>query len=255
MVKLRNVILAIKIISLIILGQIIFIGNFGLSATGALWACPFPVPFIMCSVCPVYCTFGRIRQGLFYGVLAIGFVGGRVFCGAFCPLGVAQELVSKIPVPKITIPRGIDRAFRYAKYILALLVIGVVIEATGVWIELPLLGKVWSFLTTHTDGMRIARLVSIPILLIIAIFVVRAWCKYLCPAGTWISPFNRFSLVGLKRAAEKCVTCRVCEQKCSKPSTSDGAEDAWASIECVRCLQCYAECQGKAFQFKNRLRE
>ena len=254
--KLRKAILAIKIISLIVLGLIIFIGSLGLSATGALWACPFPVPFIMCSICPVYCTFGQIRQGLFYGVIAIGLVAGRAFCGEFCPLGIAQEFVSKIPVPKLTIPKGVDRALRYFKYILALFVIALVIEATGVWTGLPLVGKVWSFLTAHTDGMRIARLVSIPILLIIGIFIVRAWCKYLCPAGTWISPFNRFSLVGLRRDAKKCTTCGVCEQKCSRPSaSSDKDEDVWDSMECVRCLQCYTECQGKAFQFRNRLRD
>lgn len=253
--KLRNVVLAIKVISLTVIGLIIVIGSLGLSATGALWACPFPVPFIMCSVCPVYCIFGQTRQWLFYGILASGLVAGRAFCGAFCPLGIAQELVFKIPVLKLTIPQIIDRALRYAKYVLALLVVGVVIEATGVWTGLPLVGKVWSFLTMHTDGMRIARLVSIPILLVIAVFVIRAWCKYLCPLGTWISPFNRFSLVGLKRASGKCVTCGVCDRKCSRPSASDGDEDVWNSVECVRCLQCYTECQGKAFQFKNRLRE
>jgi len=253
-VKLRNVILTIKVTSLIVIGLIVVIGSLGLSVTGALWACPFPVPFIMCNICPVRCTFGQIRVWLFYGILASGLLMGRVFCGAFCPLGIAQELVSKIPAPKVTVPRGIDRALRYTKYILALLVVGVVIEATGVWTGLPLMGKVWSFLTVYTDGVRIARLVSIPILLVVAVFVARAWCKYLCPLGTWISPFNRFSLLGLKRDPEKCIDCGVCDQKCSRPLGSSGNKDVWDSIECVRCLQCYTECQGKAFEFKNRLR-
>ena len=179
---------------------------------------------------------------------------GRVFCGVFCPLGVAQELVSKIPVPKVTVPRSLDRGLRYLKYVLALLVVALIIEATGVWTGLPLMEKVWSFLTMHTGGVRIARLVSIPVFLIIALFVARAWCKYLCPLGTWISPFNRFSWLGLRHDPEKCVACGVCDRKCSRPSASDGNEDVWDSIECVRCLQCYTECQGKAFEFKNRLR-
>ncbi|MBA7642870.1 hypothetical protein ES703_50579 [subsurface metagenome] len=252
--KVKNLLLLIKVAFLVVLGLIMVIGSLGWSARGALWACPFPVPFIMCSVCPVYCTFGQIRQWLFYGILASGLVMGRVFCGAFCPIGIAQELAAKVPLPKISLPRSLDRVLRYLKYVLAILVAGLVIEATGVWTGLPLMGKVWSFLTMHTDGMRIARLVSIPILLIVGLFVVRAWCKYLCPVGTWMSPFNRFSLVGLKRDSEKCVTCGVCDQKCSRPSASDGDEDVWDSIECVRCLQCYTECQGKAFDFKNRLR-
>ena len=250
----NKLLLLIKLVSLAVLGLIMAIGSLSLSATGALWACPFPVPFIMCSVCPVYCVFGQIRQGLFYGILGSGLVMGRVFCGAFCPMGIAQELVSKIPVPKVTVPQGIDRALRYLKYVLAILVAGLVIEAAGVWAGLAPMEKVWSFLTLHTEGVRIARLVSIPILLIIGIFVVRAWCKYLCPAGTWLSPFNRFSLVGLKRTSEKCVACGVCDRKCSRPLASSGNEDVWDSIECVRCLQCYTECRGKAFEFSNRLR-
>ncbi len=246
--------LLIKVVSLIVIGLIMVTGNLGLSVIGGLWACPFSVPFIMCNICPVYCIFGQVRQWLFYGILGSGLIIGRVFCGVFCPLGVAQELVSKIPVPKVKAPRSLDRALRYLKYVLALLVVALVIEATGVWTGLPLVGKAWFFLTMHTEGMRIARLVSIPVFLIIGLFVVRAWCKYLCPVGTWISPFNRFSLVGLKRDPEKCVVCGVCDRKCAIPSASNNDENVWDSIECVRCLQCYTECQGKAFEFKNRLR-
>jgi len=253
-VKLGNPLLAIKIASLAVIGLIVVMGSLGLSATGGLWACPFPIPFIMCNVCPVRCTFGQIRVWLFYGILASGLLTGRVFCGVFCPMGIAQELAAKIPLMKISLPRSLDRGLRYLKYVLAILVVGLVIEATGVWTGLLLIGKVWSFLTMHTDGMRIARLVSIPILLIIAVFVVRAWCKYLCPVGTWISPFNRFSLVGLRRNSEKCIACRVCDQKCSRPPGSDDNEDVWNSLECVRCLQCYTECQNKALEFKDRLR-
>jgi len=253
-VKLRNLLLVIKITSLTVLGLIMVIGSLGPSVIGGLWACPFPIPFIMCNICPVRCTFGQVRVWLFYGILGSGLVMGRGFCGVFCPMGVAQELTAKVPLPKISLPQSPDRVLRYLKYVLAILVAGLVIEATGVWTGLPLMGKAWFFLAMHTDGMRIARLVSIPILLIIAVFVVRAWCKYLCPVGTWISPFNRFSLVGLRRNPERCVTCGVCDRKCSRPPGSDDNDDVWRSLECVRCLQCYTECQGKAFEFRNRLR-
>lgn len=252
--KLAKLLLGIKIASLAVLGSIVIIGNLGASAIGGLWSCPFPIPFVMCNVCPVHCTFGQIRVWLFYGILASGLLVGRVFCGTFCPIGVAQELAAKVPLPKISPPRRLDRALRYLKYVLALLAAGLVIEATGLWSGLPLMGEAWSFLTRHTEGMRVARIVSIPVLLVVGIFLARAGCRYLCPVGTWLSPFNRFSLVGLRRDPEKCVACRVCQQRCSQPATSDGDEDIWDSIECVRCLQCYAECQGNALAFKNRWR-
>ncbi|HEX78378.1 MAG TPA: 4Fe-4S binding protein [Dehalococcoidia bacterium] len=252
--KSKNILLAIKVILLLLVGPIIVIGSLGLTIKGGLWACPFPLPFIMCNVCPVYCTFGQVRLWLFYGILATGLVMGRLFCGAGCPLGIAQELVNKVPVPRFTMPRGPDQAFRYLKYVLALLVVGLVVHATGLWTGLPLMGRAWSFLTVHTDEMRVARLLTALIFLIIALFMGRAWCKYLCPFGTWISPFNRFSLVGLSRNPEQCVECGVCERKCSKAKDAGGSEDIWDSIECLRCLQCYTECRGKAFRFKIRLR-
>ena len=252
--KTKNVLLVSKVVFLAVLGMIIFVGSLSLSAIGGLWACPAPIPFIMCNLCPVRCTFGQIRVWLFYGILASGLVMGRVFCGVFCPMGIAQELAAKVPLPKISVPRGLDRVLRYLKYVLAILVAGLVIGATGVWTGLPLMEKAWFFLAMHTDGMRIARLISIPVMLIIGFFVVRAWCKYLCPVGTWMAPFNRFSLVGLRRSPVKCADCGVCDEKCSRPSAGDGEGDVWDSPECVRCLQCYTECQGKAFEFKNRLR-
>ena len=251
--KIGKILLAIKVASLVVLGFIIFGGGYGLSATGGLWACPFPVPFIMCNVCPVYCTFGQIRVWLFYGLVASSFIMGRVFCGVFCPLGIAQELVAKIPLPKVSLPQNLARALRYFKYVLAVFVAFLVLEATGVLEGLPIIKDAWSFLTMHSDGMRIVRLVSIPILLILAIFLVRAWCRYLCPVGVWMSPFNRFSLVGLRRNTEKCIACEVCDQKCSRPIPIDGDEDVWSSSECVRCLQCYTECQSEALEFKDRL--
>lgn len=250
----KNALLVIKVIFLVVLGLITVIGNLGLGVVGGFWACPFPVPFVMCNTCPVRCTFGQVRVWFFYGIVASGLVVGRVFCGVSCPAGVAQELVAKVPLSKIALPPNWDRVLRYLKYVLAILVLGIVIEATGVWTVLPPLAKVWSFLMKYADVVRLARLISIPIILLAGLFVIRAWCQYLCPVGTWLSPFNRYSLVGLGRTAEKCVNCKVCDLKCSRPPVTNRDEDIWDSTECVRCLQCYTGCQGKALQFKNRLR-
>ena len=57
--------------------------------------------------------------------MTVGVLAGRLICGWLCLFGLIQELLYKIPVPKIKVPENADRRLRYLKYvILAVLVIG-----------------------------------------------------------------------------------------------------------------------------------
>ena len=57
--------------------------------------------------------------------MAVGILVGRFICGWLCIFGLIQELLYKIPTPKIIIPEKIDRPLRYLKYfVLGILVIG-----------------------------------------------------------------------------------------------------------------------------------
>lgn len=79
-------------------------------------------------------------------VLALGVVFGRAICGFFCPFGLIQELIYKIPFPK----KKLWKWLTYVKYVL--LAVFVVIMPVTMVNEL---------------GM------SSP-----------AFCEYICPAGT-----------------------------------------------------------------------
>ena len=121
------------------------------------------VPVLNCYSCPGAlgaCPIGALQTALgakhhfpFYvlGLLTLfGVVLGRAVCGLLCPFGLIQDLLHKVPVPKRTVPRRLDRPARYLKYgILAVLVI-----------LLP------AFLVTDTG------------------IVPPLFCQYLCPAGT-----------------------------------------------------------------------
>ncbi len=45
-------------------------------------------------------------------ILAVGLVFGRMACGFICPFGLIQDLLHKIPSPKLMLPK----IFRYGKY-------------------------------------------------------------------------------------------------------------------------------------------
>ncbi len=246
--KLESIALVTKIIALLTIGPIAVIGNLGIKVTGGFWNCPFPLPFIMCNVCPIFCTFGQIRSWLFLGIVGTNFLMGRVFCGFFCPGGIIQDLLFRVPLRKITIPPRTDSMLRYIKYGVAILVIGLVIHATNLWVGLPLSGKLWSFLVTYRDEVRIALISTATIMLVLALFVGRSWCRYLCPFGGWISVFNKYSLLKRRRNPGTCVSCHLCRRRCSGGLNPMGSQRTWRSLECVRCLQCYTACQANVFK-------
>ncbi len=101
----------------------------------------FCVPSLNCYSCPLAifaCPIGSIQYifaqirpsiaiGKFYiGLYIIGILGvvgsavGRMACGWICPFGMLQELLHKIPSPKIQIPRFLS----YLKYVFLAVMVG-----------------------------------------------------------------------------------------------------------------------------------
>ena len=92
----------------------------------------FCVPGMNCYSCPGAlgsCPIGsmqavfdaRHRRFAFYvvGYLSlIGLIAGRFICGWLCLFGLIQELLYKIPAPKLKVPEKIDRPLRYLKYLM-----------------------------------------------------------------------------------------------------------------------------------------
>ena len=84
------------------------------------------VPVLNCYSCPGAlgaCPIGALQTALgglkgyfpFYvlGLLTLfGVALGRVVCGLLCPFGLVQDLLHKIPLPKIKVPKRIDRPAR-----------------------------------------------------------------------------------------------------------------------------------------------
>ena len=91
----------------------------------------FCVPGMNCYSCPGAlgaCPIGAAQASLsarkpkfpFYvlGWLAlVGILVGRFVCGWLCLFGLIQELLYKIPTPKLTIPPKADRILRVLKYV------------------------------------------------------------------------------------------------------------------------------------------
>ena len=186
-------------------------------------------------------------------LFAFGIVLGRAVCGWLCPFGLIQELIHKIPSPKLKLKRG----FLYGKYfILIVFVILLPIVATNyMGMGKPafcqficpagtLEGGVF-LLGTHPElRQTIGSLFSLKLTILIVtiigcILVYRFFCRAICPLGAIYGFMNKVSMYHLKVDKQECVNCGKCKKVCKMEVDPVKKPD---SAECIRCGACVAAC-------------
>lgn len=198
--------------------------------------------------------FGFYAAGF---LLAVGTLLGRTVCGFLCPFGLIQELIGKIPVKKIRLPKPL----RYLKY--AVLVIFVLLlpalntdfmgmgkpafcqyicPAGTLMGGLPLLAanRELSQMAGVLFSLKAAILAAV---IAGCMFCHRFFCKALCPLGAIYGLLNKVSLYRLRIDKARCVGCGSCAKSCKMDVDPVKTPD---SAECIRCGECVAACPAKA---------
>jgi ferredoxin-type protein NapH len=196
----------------------------------------------------------------------LGFIGtavGRMTCGWVCPFGFIQDLIHKIPTPKLPLWKPL----RWVKYaVLGLLVVVMpvfFVDASGLghpWFcklvcpagtlegAVPLLflkPSLWD-----TVGLFFWNKLAILILILVAaILISRFFCRVICPLGAFYSLFSRLSLVKLEFVEGNCVECGACVRNCP---TGVVPNQEFDSRECIMCLKCVDACHFRALDFGMR---
>lgn len=234
------------------------------------------VPVLNCYSCPGAlgsCPVGALQTAVggikgrfpFYvlgSMMLFGVLLGRAVCGLLCPFGFLQDMLHKIPIPKLKnikklrILQKADRAARYIKYAVLIILVIVLPIISGIsgepqpWfckfvcpagtleggIPLLLLNKGLRQLVGALFNWKVSLLI---IILLLSMTVHRPFCKYLCPLGAFYALFNKFSFYQQGIDREKCIGCKVCENAC------DMGIDVLKSIngtECIRCGKCREAC-------------
>ena len=224
-------------------------------------------PGLNCYSCPaagLACPIGALQavsgssefQISFYVVgflLAIGVLLGRFVCGFLCPFGLFQELLHKIPFPKLKLWRG----FRYIKYFtLVFFVILLPIVATNyMGMGKPafceyicpagtLEGGI-PLLSTHPElRQTVGSLFTLKMIILVmtilgCLSIYRFFCKTICPLGAIYGLLNRISIYRLTVNTNKCVHCGKCSYICKMDV--DPVENP-NSAECIRCGECASAC-------------
>ena len=226
------------------------------SCPGALGACPIGSMQAVAA--------GARHSFSFYvlGTLVLfGVIFGRLICGFLCPFGLVQDLLYKLPLPKLTVPKKPDRVLRLLKYAVLLLFV-VVLPAAAV--DKYGLGDSWFCkyicpagtlegglpLTALNEQLRqltgtlfLWKVGVLCAVVIGAVFIHRCFCRYLCPLGALYSLFNRFALYRMEVNRHSCVECGKCDAVC--PMAVDVRKQI-NSAECIRCGRCKAACPTKS---------
>jgi hypothetical protein len=188
-----------------------------------------------------YLLFDPMTVALWAFVLVSLFIWGRgTFCGWLCPFGALQELAGLaghvLKVPQLAVRRVLDARLKRVKYgVLAATVLAAVwapaqadrlveLEPFKTAITLNFV-RAWPF-AAYAAG-----------LLLLAMVVNKAFCRYLCPLGAALALLGRVRLLDwIPRRAECGTPCQTCRHRCGYNAIAPGGAVDYE--ECFQCMEC-----------------
>lgn len=234
------------------------------------------VPGLNCYSCPAAvgaCPLGSLQNAIaasanrpaFYVVgllLLFGLTLGRIVCGWLCPAGLIQELMHRVPSPKIR-KSPYTRALTWLKYV----VLAVFVVIVPFWYSLQkypvpafckyicpagtLEGAV-GLLAHPVNAEKFSMLgllftrkfLILSLTLAACVFIYRAFCRFLCPLGAIYGLFARIALLGVRVDASRCTDCGACLRTCPMDIRRVGDH------ECIHCGACMDACPEKAISIR-----
>ncbi|MHC4524385.1 MAG: 4Fe-4S binding protein [Planctomycetota bacterium] len=131
---------------------------------------------------------------------------GRSFCAAVCPLGAVQDVVLLRP---LNIPPWLETTLRLLAWLY--LSVAVLLAATG---SAFIICRYDPFVAFFRFNANPAIWVISFSMLVIAVFVGRPYCRFLCPYGLILRQLGRISKFRVTITPDECIHCRLCEGAC-----------------------------------------
>ena len=215
-------------------------------------------------------------------LIALTLVFGRIYCSIICPLGVFQDILARLRRKKNKY--SYSKEVKWLRY--PVLVVFVLAGVAGVGSLFQLLAPYSSYgriatmifqpiwkLGNNLLAMLAERMDSyafysidtwmrsLPVLIIavltLVVLVVLAWrggrtyCNTICPVGTILSFFARFSWLKIHFDEDKCKNCSLCSKNC-KAACIDFKTHSVDYSRCVACGNCIESCKFDALKYVHK---
>ena len=190
-------------------------------------------------------------------LLLLTLLFGRVYCSVICPLGVTQDFFGWLGGKRK------KNRFQYRKGLTALrivvLVAFVLLMVFGMNGIALLVAPYSAFgrmanVLFHWSGFNVTFWVAVVTFVVIAVLSFgwgRLWCNSICPVGTVLGFFSRFSLLKPVIDSSKCNGCKKCARNC-KAMCINAESHTIDYSRCVACMDCLDNCHQKAIGYTTR---
>ncbi len=220
-------------------------------------------------------------------LLLLTLLFGRVYCSVICPLGVMQDIISWIhgkTKKKNRFRFNWSPAKKWLRYgVLAAFIIALVAGAHSLValvapysaygrIASNLLAPLYQWGNNFCAWIAeragsyafysvdvwirsvptfIIALVTLIVIAVLAWKNGRTWCNTICPVGTVLGFFSRFSVFAPVIDTEKCRNCGLCGKQC-KASCINMEKHEIDYSRCVACMDCIETCKEGALHYALR---
>jgi polyferredoxin len=215
-------------------------------------------------------------------LVVLTLVFGRIYCSVICPLGIFQDVLARFHRKKNKFSYSAE--LKWLRY--PMLIVFVIAGVTGIGSLFQLLAPysaygrlatmifqpIWkvgnnllAMVAEHYESYAFYSvdtwMRSLPVFIIAAVTLVvlfvlawrggRTYCNTICPVGTILSFFARFSWLKIRFDEDKCKNCSLCSKNC-KAACIDFKTHIVDYSRCVVCGNCIDSCKFGALKYTSR---
>lgn len=166
-------------------------------------------------------------------LLLMVWVSNKSICGWGCQLGLLQDLLHRVPLPKWKPPFWLSNSVRIVAFVA--LIAGLALTGLD-WIGIIDPFQLFSFNFSLAIG-----LFSVAVLAA-SLFIYRPWCHFLCPFGLLGWLVEQVSVFRPRINRDVCKECELCVKACPGQAMADFYDGKKIHADCFACGACIEAC-------------